>query len=360
MSGRRQIIKKASSNKLTMAKKGVLLINVGTPDEPTVKSVRNYLREFLLDPDVIDAPYIIRQLLVRGIILRVRPKKIAPLYRKIWMDEGSPLRVYSDRITKSLNEMVEDVEFDFAMRYGNPSIESGLMSLRDKGVDELLLLPMFPHYAQATTESALKHAYKQLKSINWSPKIIEMGHFDTDEEYVIPLTNSIQSQLDKDAHLLFSYHGLPVSHVKRVDKSKNHCQKVSDCCSIKSEANSLCYGHHCMNTTQTVVGLLGLNEDQWSISFQSRIGPVKWLEPSTMDKVEELVKRGVKKLAIVAPAFLADGLETLEELDIGIREHFIELGGEELIVIKCLNDNQDWVEGLSKLITKKFSNPVAA
>ena len=343
-----------------MAKKGVLLINVGTPDEPTVKSVRNYLREFLLDPDVIDAPYIIRQLLVRGIILRVRPKKIAPLYRKIWMDEGSPLRVYSDRITKSLNEMVEDVEFDFAMRYGNPSIESGLMSLRDKGVDELLLLPMFPHYAQATTESALKHAYKQLKSINWSPKIIEMGHFDTDEEYVIPLTNSIQSQLDNDAHLLFSYHGLPVSHVKRVDKSKNHCQKVSDCCSIKSDANSLCYGHHCMNTTQTVVGLLGLNEDQWSISFQSRIGPVKWLEPSTMDKVEELVKRGVKKLAIVAPAFLADGLETLEELDIGIREHFLELGGEELIVIKCLNDNQDWVEGLSKLITKKFSNPVAA
>ena len=343
-----------------MAKKGVLLINVGTPDEPTVKSVRNYLREFLLDPDVIDAPYIIRQLLVRGIILRVRPKKIAPLYRKIWMDEGSPLRVYSDRITKSLNEMVEDVEFDFAMRYGNPSIESGLMRLRDKGVDELLLLPMFPHYAQATTESALKHTYKQLKSINWSPKIIEMGHFDTDEEYVIPLTNSIQSQLDNDAHLLFSYHGLPVSHVKRVDKSKNHCQKVSDCCSIKSEANSLCYGHHCMNTTQTVVGLLGLNEDQWSISFQSRIGPVKWLEPSTMDKVEELVKRGVKKLAIVAPAFLADGLETLEELDIGIREHFLELGGEELIVIKCLNDNQDWVEGLSKLITKKFSNPVAA
>ena len=343
-----------------MAKKGVLLINVGTPDEPTVKSVRNYLREFLLDPDVIDAPYIIRQLLVRGIILRVRPKKIAPLYRKIWMDEGSPLRVYSDRITKSLNEMVEDVEFDFAMRYGNPSIESGLMSLRDKGVDELLLLPMFPHYAQATTESALKHAYKQLKSINWSPKIIEMGHFDTDEEYVIPLTNSIQSQLDNDAHLLFSYHGLPVSHVKRVDKSKNHCQKVNDCCSIKSEANSLCYGHHCMNTTQTVVGLLGLNEDQWSISFQSRIGPVKWLEPSTMDKVEDLVKRGVKKLAIVAPAFLADGLETLEELDIGIREHFLELGGEELIVIKCLNDNQDWVEGLSKLITKKFSNPVAA
>ena len=343
-----------------MGKKGVLLINVGTPDEPTVKSVRNYLREFLLDPDVIDAPYIIRQLLVRGIILRVRPRKIAPLYQKIWMDEGSPLRVYSDRITKSLNDMVEDIEFEFAMRYGNPSIEFGLKNLQAKGVEELLLLPMFPHYAQATTESALKHTYKQLKAMKWQPKIIEMGHFETDEEYVVPLANSIESQLDKDAHLLFSYHGLPVSHVKRIDTSKNHCQQVDECCSIKSEANALCYGHHCMNTTQTVVGLLGLGEDQWSLSFQSRIGPVKWLEPSTMNKVEELVKRGVKKLAIVAPAFLADGLETLEELDIGIREHFIELGGEELTVIKCLNDNEDWVEGLSKLVGKKFDSLATA
>jgi len=343
-----------------MPKKGVLLINVGTPDEPTVKSVRNYLREFLLDPDVIDAPYIIRQLLVRGIILRVRPRKVAPLYQKIWMEDGSPLRVYSERITRSLNEMVEDIEFEFAMRYGNPSIESGLRSLQQRGVEELLLLPMFPHYAQATTESALKHAYKQLNSMDWNPEIIEMGNFETDEEYVIPLTNSIQSQLDEDAHLLFSYHGLPVSHVKRIDKSKNHCQKISECCSIKSDANELCYGHHCMNTTQTVVGLLGLNDDQWSLSFQSRIGPVKWLEPSTMDKVEELVQRGIKKLAIVAPAFLADGLETLEELDIGIREHFIELGGEELTVIKCLNDNEDWVQGLSKLISKRFDSAATA
>ncbi|MEC7256118.1 MAG: ferrochelatase, partial [Candidatus Thermoplasmatota archaeon] len=259
-----------------MAKKGVLLINVGTPDEPTIKSVRNYLREFLLDPDVIDAPYIIRQLLVRGIILRVRPKKIAPLYQKIWMDEGSPLRVYSDRITKSLNDMIEDVEFDFAMRYGNPSIEAGLKNLRGKGVDELLLLPMFPHYAQATTESSLKHSYKQLSKMDWNPKIIEMGHFETDEEYVIPLTKSIQPHIDKDTHLLFSYHGLPVSHVKRIDKTKSHCQKVSDCCAIKAEANQLCYGHHCMETTLTVVGLLGLQPDQWSISYQSRIGPVKW------------------------------------------------------------------------------------
>ena len=171
-----------------MKKKGVLLINVGTPDEPTVKSIRDYLREFLLDPDVIDAPYLIRQLLVRGIILRVRPKKITPLYQKIWMDDGSPLRVYSDRITKALNSMTDDVEFEFAMRYGNPSIMSGLEKLKAKGVEELLLLPMFPHYAQATTESSLKHSHKQLSKMDWNPKIIEMGHFETEEEYVIPVS----------------------------------------------------------------------------------------------------------------------------------------------------------------------------
>ena len=343
-----------------MAKKGVLLINVGTPDEPTVKSVRDYLREFLLDPDVIDAPYLVRQFLVRGIILRVRPKKIAPLYQKIWMEDGSPLRVYSHRITKSLNSTNDQIEFEFAMRYGNPSILHGLEKLQSKGVDELLLLPMFPHYAQATTQSALKHTYKQLKKMNWQPNILEMGHFETDEEYVVPLAKSIEAGLQKDTHLLFSYHGLPVSHVKRIDKSKNHCQKVNDCCSITSEANSLCYGHHCMKTTQTVVGLLGLKPDQWSLSFQSRLGPVKWLEPSTLDKVAELVEQGVKKLAIVAPAFLADGLETLEELDIGIREHFISLGGEELTVIKCLNDIEDWIKGLGNLINKKFQAVVSA
>lgn len=339
-----------------MGKKGVLLINVGTPDEPTVKSVRAYLKEFLLDPDVIDIPAPLRHLLVRGIILRVRPKKIAPLYQKIWMEEGSPLRVYSDRITSSLDDMLENTEFEFGMRYGNPSILSGLEKLRNAGVDELLLLPMFPHYAQATTESSLKHAHRQLKAMGWNPSLLEMSHFETENEYTIPLANSIQPHLTPDTHLLFSYHGLPISHVKRIDGSKKHCQKVKDCCSIKCEANQMCYGHHCMETTLAVVAQLGLDEDQWSLSYQSRIGPVKWLEPSTTNKIVELVERGIKKLAIVAPAFLADGLETLEELDIGIRELFLEHGGKELTVIGCLNDDPAWIEGLGALIVKTFES----
>ena len=339
----------------TVSKRGVLMINVGTPDEPTVESVRSYLREFLLDPDVIDAPYLIRQLLVRGIILRVRPGKVAPLYKKIWMEEGSPLRVYSERIAESASEILDDIKIEHAMRYGNPSIKIGLQKLMESGVDDLLLLPMFPHHAQATTETALKHAYRELKDLGWQPNIIEMGNFQTDDNYITPLAGSIEPHLDDDTHLLFSYHGLPVSHVKRVDRSKKHCQKVDGCCSISCDANELCYGHHCMETSIAVSKKLGLSSDRWSISFQSRLGPVKWLTPSTSDMVRTLVERGVRNLAIVAPAFLADGLETLEELDIGIREEFEEHGGENLTVIKCLNDNPDWIAGLTEMVEQKFS-----
>ncbi len=337
-----------------MGKKGVLLMNVGTPDEPTVSSVKTYLREFLLDPDVIDIPAPLRHLLVRGIILRTRPKKIAPLYHKIWMDEGSPLRVYSKRVTDDLNQLNDEIDFEFAMRYGNPSIRHGLEQLRNRGVEELLLLPMFPHYAQATTESSLKHAHKQLDLLGWSPTLLEMGHFETAEEFIGPLAESIRPHLSDDTHLLFSYHGLPVSHVKRIDSSKKHCQKVKDCCTVQCEANSLCYGRHCYETTIAVVERLGLKPDQWSLSYQSRIGPVKWLEPSTTNMVEALVGKGIEKMAIVAPAFLADGLETLEELDIGIREEFMEHGGKEMKVINCLNDDEQWIKGLEQLIRKEF------
>ena len=186
-----------------------------------------------------------------------------------------------------------------------------------------------------------------------------MDHFETAEEFIGPLTDSIRPHLSEDTHLLFSYHGLPVSHVKRIDASSNHCQKVENCCAVPCEANRLCYGRHCYETTMAVVERLGLTPDQWSLSYQSRLGPVKWLEPSTTKTVEALVKNGVKKLAIVAPAFLADGLETLEELNIGIREEFMGHGGTELKVINCLNDDQQWIEGLEQLIRKEFDTVAA-
>ena len=276
-----------------MGRDGVLLMNVGTPDEPTVASVKTYLREFLLDPDVIDIPAPLRHLLVRGIILRTRPKKIAPRYKSIWMEGGSPLRVYTQKICDKLQVKMEDTPCVVGMRYGNPSIRSALES--------------------------------------------ELGHFETENEFVDPLAESIRPFLNENTHLLFSYHGLPISHVKRIDASKKHCQKVANCCEIACDAN----------------------DEQWSMSYQSRLGPVKWLEPATTSKVEELVNRGIKNIVVVAPAFLADGLETLEELDIELREDFLEMGGEELTVVKCLNDDDQWIDGLESLVRKRL-DPITA
>ena len=330
-------------------------MNIGTPDEPTVESVREYLREFLLDPDVIDIPAPLRHLLVRGIILRTRPRKIAPSYQSIWMKEGSPLRVYTQRMTEALEKILNDIPCEVGMRYGNPSIRLGLERLREKGVERLLLAPLFPQYAQATTVSSLKCANEELKKMDWTPEIIELGHFESDDAYIDPLVSSIQTHLEDGCHLLFSYHGLPLSHIRRADPTGKHCQKVDHCCSLIENANSSCYAHHCMMTTLAVTNKLGLKQSNWSMSYQSKIGPVKWLRPSTIEKVEELAKKEISKLIIVSPAFLADGLETLEELDIEIREHYVNHGGSKLEIISCLNDNSDWIEGLSALVTRKFS-----
>lgn len=331
-------------------------MNIGTPDEPTVNSVKSYLKEFLLDPDVIDLPMPLRHLLVRGIILRTRPQKIAPKYKMIWMDEGSPLRVYTQKMANSLELNLKGIRCEVGMRYGNPSIRTGLEKLRDEGVDELLLAPLFPHFAQATTLSALKHAYKQLKIMKWEPKITELTHFPTSPSYIEPLVNSIRPHLKEDFHLLFSYHGLPISHVKRTDSSRKHCQKVNDCCMLDVNENSSCYARHCMLTTLSVVDKLGLNMSQWSLSYQSRLGPAKWLEPSTIKKVKDLAKKGYKNLVIVSPAFLVDGLETLEELDVEARKHFNDNGGKELTIVSCLNDNKEWIDGLSNLVYSAFKN----
>lgn len=328
---------------------GVLLMNIGTPDEPTIESVRDYLREFLLDPDVIDIPAPLRHLLVRGIILRTRPRKIAPNYQSIWMEEGSPLRVYTNRMASALQDNL-GIPCEVGMRYGNPSIRDGLQNLRDMGVDRILLAPLFPHHAQATTESSLKHAYKHLSEMEWSPGIVELGHFEKDPSFIGPLVESIRPHLDEETHLLFSYHGLPLSHIYRADKSGSHCLKVENCCAIKTEGNASCYAHHCTMTTLSVVEALGLDDDSWSQSYQSRLGPVKWLRPSSIEKVDQLVESGIKKLTVVSPAFVADGLETMEELDIEIRNQFMEAGGEQMELVSCLNDRPDWIEGMSNLV----------
>ncbi|DAC35860.1 MAG TPA: ferrochelatase [Candidatus Poseidoniales archaeon] len=339
---------------MTMGKRGVLLMNVGTPEAPTEEAVRRYLREFLLDPDVIDLPAPLRHLLVRGIILRTRPKRIAPAYAKIWMDEGAPLRVHSDRMVAALQERDGDLAVAHAFRYGVPSMQDGLEALRAEGVDELLLAPMFPQHAEATTGSAMKRAEEVLSDMAWAPSLRRLEHFETEPEYVQPLTASLQDAVDDGAHILFSYHGLPLSHVRRADPTRAHCQKVENCCATACSANAMCYAHHCNMTTSAVVEALGLPEDRWSLSYQSRIGPVKWLTPASTSAVVDLAKRGVTNVAVVAPAFVVDGLETLEELEIELRETFIEAGGKDFRVVPCLNDEPTWVAGVHSLIERAF------
>ena len=338
-----------------MGKRGVLLMNVGTPEAPTVDAVRTYLREFLLDPDVIDLPAPLRHLLVRGIILRTRPKRIAPAYAKIWMDEGAPLRVHSDRMVAALQDREGDLAVAHAFRYGVPSMQQGLEALRSEGVEELLLAPMFPQHAEATTGSAMRRAEEVLEEMSWTPNLHRLAHFETESEYVEPLAASLQEAVDDGAHILFSYHGLPLSHVRRADSTRSHCQKVDDCCSTACSANAMCYAHHCHLTTAAVVEALGLPNDRWSLSYQSRVGPVKWLTPATTTMVEELAARGVTNVAVVAPAFVVDGLETLEELEIELRKTFMEAGGKSFRVVPCLNDEPTWVAGVHSLIERAFA-----
>ena len=340
-----------------MGKKGVLLMNIGTPDEATVPSVRKYLDEFLMDPDVIDIPFLLRFMLVKGIILNTRPRKIAPRYASIWMEGDSPLRVYTKRMANKLESEMDDVECEVGMRYGNPSIKQGLLNLKSKGVDELLLAPLFPHHAQATTESSIREAFRQLNDMDWQPSISELGHFEDDPAFIDPLVESIKPHLTPKSHLLFSFHGLPVSHVKRSDKSGQHCQQVNGCCVISKDANTMCYAHHCNMTVNAVVKKLGLTDDSYSISYQSRLGPAKWLQPSTLSVIEDIAKED-SDLVVVSPAFLVDGLETLEELDIEAREHYIEHGGKNFTLVKCLNDDSDWVKGLAGLINAKFKKMI--
>eukprot|EP00747_Dinoflagellata_sp_TGD_P179627 gnl/TRDRNA2_/TRDRNA2_30703_c0_seq1.p1 gnl/TRDRNA2_/TRDRNA2_30703_c0~~gnl/TRDRNA2_/TRDRNA2_30703_c0_seq1.p1 ORF type:complete len:584 (+),score=83.56 gnl/TRDRNA2_/TRDRNA2_30703_c0_seq1:58-1752(+) len=391
---------------------GVLIMNIGTPDEPTVPSVKKYLDEFLLDPDVVAIPTPLRYLLVRGLILQTRPRRIAPRYASIWMPDGSPLRVYSNRLAHTLTEDLDGMPCEVGMRYGNPSIRAGLERLREQGVTDLLLAPLFPHFAMATTGSSLKYAHQMLEEMGWAPNIRELGDFPTAPEFIEPLVASIQERMGPKDHVLFSYHGLPLSQNQVIDvgdAAKYGClddmccavpkvasqagqkslstnfappkltmpwdkrepdvdssgnsarspQQVLDLVNEVHNKTSACYAHQCVMTSLAAVARLGLPDDRWSISFQSKVGPAKWLEPATTTVVEQLAARGVERLVIVAPAFLADGLETLEELEYEVRELFEKAGGKYFTVVPCLNDRKDWAEGLAGLVEKAFAEQKA-
>ncbi len=333
--------------------KGVLLVNLGSPDSTKTKDVRKYLDEFLMDGRVIDLPKWFRTFLVKGIILNTRPGKSAKAYRKIWWKEGSPLIVLSERLQEKIEKKVS-VPVALAMRYGNPSIKTGLQELADQGVDEVLLVPLYPQFAMATTETILVLAEELRKEFFPQMEFTSLPPFYNHPDYIRVLSNSIQEYLKgKDwEHLLFSYHGVPDRHIRKSDVTNSHCKIDGKCCfSEPSPAHAYCYRHQCEMTTAKVAEYLELKEGTYSTSFQSRVSIIgSWLKPYTDKTVEKFAKTGTKQMAIATPAFVSDCLETLEEIGMEAAEDFEEKGGDHLHVIPCINDRDDWANVMSRWI----------
>ena len=331
--------------------KGALLVNLGSPNSTSVKDVKNYLDEFLMDKRVIDIPYLVRAFVVKGIILNTRPKKSAEAYKKIWWDEGSPLIVLSERLHKKVQTQT-NIPVELAMRYGNPSIKSGIQKLANKGVTEIYLIPLYPQFAMATTETIVVLANKIVKKQFPNIKITDVPAFYKQPDYIEALSNSIKKHLEKTKpdHLLFSYHGVPERHIKKSDVTKSHCKIDGSCCNSPSAAHEFCYRHQCYETTKLVADKLNLNEGFFSTSFQSRLGRDPWLQPYTDKTIDDFAQNGVKNLAVVTPAFVSDCLETLEEIGMEAKHSFKENGGIDFSTIPCLNDDDAWVKTLASWI----------
>jgi protoporphyrin/coproporphyrin ferrochelatase len=330
-------------------KRGIVLMNLGSPDSTSVKDVRKYLDEFLMDGRVIDSPYLIRFFLVKGIINPFRAPKSAEAYQTIWTKEGSPLIVLTKHLQAAL-QLQSDEPIEIAMRYGSPSPAEAFDNLikQQPGLEEVIAVPLYPHYAMASFETAVVYAKEIHEKKNYPFKLSFIKPFYNEPDYIHAMAENIRPYLQEEHdHILFSYHGIPARHLKKSDPTGNHCLKVENCCAVKSDAHAFCYRHQCFETTRLVTEALNIPANKFSISFQSRLGK-GWLEPFTDIRLEQMPKEGIKKLLILCPAFVSDCLETLEEIEIRGKETFTEAGGTFYKMIPCLNDHPLWVATLAK------------
>lgn len=337
----------------TDAKRALLLMNLGSPDSTSVKDVRRYLDEFLMDGRVIDSPYLLRALLVKGIIVPFRAPKSAEAYRSIWTDEGSPLIVLTKQLQEAVQYQITE-PVAIAMRYGNPSPKQAYEQLLKEhpDVEEVVLLPLYPHYAMSSYETAVEYAKEQHQKGNYPFKLSIIQPFYDDADYIDALAQSIQPYTEQVYdHILFSYHGVPQRHIRKSDTTGCHCLQVNNCCETASPAHATCYRHQLVVTTRLVAEKLGIPKEKYSISFQSRLGK-GWLEPFTDKRLEEMPGEGIKKLLVACPAFISDCLETIEEIGVEGKETFMHAGGESFTLIPCLNTHPAWV----RTIEKKFES----
>lgn len=318
---------------------GILLINLGTPDQPQASSIRRYLREFLSDPRVIEIPKLVWQPILNLFILTRRPKKLAPLYKQIWLERGSPLLVYTQDQAHGLQVKMDqngiNARVELAMRYGNPSIESAMEKLKD--CERILIVPMYPQYAASTTATAIDMVNRYTARRRNQPEVRYIKRFHYDAGYIGAMVEQIKSFWDKNGvpeRLLLSYHGLPLDVVKKGDP----------------------YYQDCIQTTMLIQQALGEYGDLVYSSFQSRFGAQEWIQPYTEPTLRQWAKQGVKNVHVMCPGFLADCLETLEEIQIECRDAFIEDGGTDFSYIPCLNGQDNWIQALSDLVTKNLAD----
>ncbi len=336
----------------THRRPGIILINTGSPDAPATAETRVYLRQFLSDPRVIDIAPWKRWLLLNLVILPFRPKQSAHAYRQIWTDRGSPLLVNSADFRDRLRERIPQAEIEIAMAYGKPSIPETIARLVAKRVSPLVVVPMFPQYASATFGSVLEGVYKTAAEFPNVPPIVTVPPYYDDAGFLDAWAECVRPQLEafKPDHILVSYHGLPVRQIEKCDPSGEHCLKRSDCCETFREHQPECYRAQCVATTKGIADRLGWTASDFTLCFQSKLGRDPWLTPATDATVIQKAKDGIKRLAIVSPAFVADCLETLEELGMRANESFLSAGGDAFFLAASLNDHPKWVEAMARVI----------
>jgi ferrochelatase len=338
----------------------VLLINLGTPASPRPADVRRYLREFLSDPQVIDIPAPARWLLLNLVILPFRPRRSAAAYASIWTPNGSPLRLHGDALREALEKQSEAAwRVALAMRYGEPSIEAGLDLLVQAGVDRIVAVPLYPQYATSSTGSTLDRLAELAGRRADVPPIRTAGAFYDHPAFIDALRSVTLPELRAFApdHLLLSYHGLPERQIRKLDVTGSHCFASEDCCDAIGEANRNCYRAQCFATSRALAAALDLAPGDYSVAFQSRLGRTPWIRPFTDLVLPELARGGVRRLAVMCPSFVADCLETLEEIGIRAREQWLELGGSEFSLIPCLNAHPSWVAALAQIVSETLSGP---
>ena len=327
-------------------------MNLGSPDSPSVPDVRRYLNEFLMDERVIDSPWLVRSVLVKGVITPFRAPKSAEAYESIWTKSGSPLVHITSELCGKVAERT-GLPVVMAMRYGAPSMQDAYEEMMQKapGVEEVVLLPLYPHYAMSSYETAVEHARKYHVAGGYAFTLTIVPPFYDHPDYIDALAESMRPFLAHNtSHLLFSYHSIPERHIHKSDVTGNHCLRSADCCSVNSEAHKFCYRHQCYVTTRLVAEKLGLPAGRYSVSFQSKLGRSAWLTPATTARMQQMPAEGVTDLIVVCPSFVSDCLETLEEIAIRENENFLGAGGKSYKYIPCMNTDDRWVDAVVRLI----------